>query len=227
MEEDELDELLVEQKNALQNFQNILFGLAAVSMESQIQSGEFADAVAIALDNHPIDMIIMGVNAGDTVKRNYIENHAMQLVDLERCPVLVIPPAMQFNQIDKVAIAVRLEDAASHLPLSTMKEIAKKLEAEIHIVCVDPEIYISLTEKQQQLRNQLAEMLEVPVEFAFLRLFDVQEAIEMYVNDKGIDVLVTIPHSAGLMGLTSSDSQTARLSYDSKVPVLAIPSNLG
>ncbi len=224
---DAVAKLMADNKLLLQDFQNILFSLAPVSLESEIQVGAFADAVAISLDNHDIDLVLIGVNDGGAVKRNYVESHAMAVVELERCPVLIIPPNVDFAPVKQLAVAMKLETAEKHLPASVLSAAVKLFEATLHVVSVDPDYYISLTERQQADKEKIAALLGVPAEFSFLRLYDVDEALELFVKDRNIDILVTIPHAGGLMGLTPSRSHTAKLSYDSKVPVLAIPSNLG
>lgn len=227
--EEDTDDDTAEQESEwskrLQVLQNDIFARIPISMRTVLLSGAFADCVGIALDNNPIDLVVMGVNAAGKLKRNFVENHAMAVVELGRVPVLVIPPGVGYKPLERVAIAVKLEEVLTHLPVHALRDLAKMLEVEVHVVNVNPEHYISLTEAHQQEQEAIAAALDVPTEFEYLRMYDIDDSLRLYCRDKQISVLVTVSDGK-MLGLVGSISHTARMSYKSELPLLVVPSEM-
>jgi nucleotide-binding universal stress UspA family protein len=88
---------------------------------------------------------------------------------------------------------------------------------------VNSEHYIQLTEdyrgEQQKLREMFAEF---DPEFYFLRLYDVEDAINQFAQDKNIDLIVTINKEHSLAHKLFFAGHTKKLAYQSTVPVMVV-----
>jgi nucleotide-binding universal stress UspA family protein len=91
----------------------------------------------------------------------------------------------------------------------------------LHIVNVDNEHYISLTENYEIEKQELKQMFaEYNPEFYFMRLFDVDEAINLFAESRNIDLIIAIQKNRSFIGKLLSGSRTKTLTYHSKMPIM-------
>ena len=61
----------------------------------------------------------------------------------------------------------------------------------LHILNVDDSHYISITQAFKEERDKMEELLsEFKPEFYFMRLYDFHEAVNLFTNDKDIDIII-------------------------------------
>jgi hypothetical protein len=59
-------------------------------------------------------------------------------------------------------------------------------------------------------------------EFYFMRLYDFHEAVNMFTQDKDIDIIIIAPQNHTFFERLFKTLHTKKMIYQSKVPVLAI-----
>jgi len=59
-------------------------------------------------------------------------------------------------------------------------------------------------------------------EFYFLRLYDVDDAIEQFARDKKIDLIITIQKEHSAVHKLFNTGHIKKLAYESTVPVVAV-----
>jgi len=59
-------------------------------------------------------------------------------------------------------------------------------------------------------------------EFYFMRLYDVNEALSLFAEDKKIDMIIAIQKNHSFMESIFHKSHTKSISFQSKVPILVI-----
>ena len=135
---------------------------------------------------------------------------------------MIIPPEAQFSGKKNVALISDFKDVQKSTPITPIKNILRLFNPSLHIVNLDSEHYVSLTEEFLQQRNYLSENFkEFNPEFYFIRTFDVHDTIHTFVQDKKIDMLVTIPRHHSLFSNVFKISNTKKLVYESSIPILA------
>jgi hypothetical protein len=92
----------------------------------------------------------------------------------------------------------------------------------LHIVNVNKEHYVSLTEEIEEGKKSFRKMFDkLKTEFYFITRGDFYEALDNFITDYNIDVLLTIPkHQSNSISLFKS-THTKRLAYHSRIPILA------
>jgi nucleotide-binding universal stress UspA family protein len=91
------------------------------------------------------------------------------------------------------------------------------------VINVDKDHYISLTESYEKEKQDLKKMFEgYNPEFYFMRLYEVEEALNMFIEDKKIDLIIAIQKNHSFMEKLFQRSHTKSLSYHSKIPILVI-----
>jgi hypothetical protein len=111
------------------------------------------------------------------------------------------------------------------IPVAPIKEVLNLLKPTLHIVNVDHEHYVELTEEYKAERVKLDKMFqEYNPEYYFIRLYDFMDAINQFVLDKNIDMILTVPKNHSFLTNVFKTTHTSRLAYHSHVPIVAIHS---
>ena len=120
-------------------------------------------------------------------------------------------------------LASDFKDTYNSTPSVPIKDFLKNFRPKLHIVNVDPEHYISLSESYEKEKQQLADMFsQYTPEFYFIRLYDVDEAINLFAEEKDIDLIITVHRNHTFMEKLYKRSRTKSLSYHSNVPILVV-----
>ena len=136
--------------------------------------------------------------------------------------VMIIPPDAKFKEIKNVAFASDFKNVEVTTPSVLISAVLEMFNPMLHIVNVNSEHYVSLTEEYQQGKQILKEMFkDYKNEFYFIGMNDFFDAMDNFIRDYKIDLLVTIPKHDSNSGLLFSNSHTKKLVYHSEIPILA------
>ncbi len=169
------------------------------------------------------DLIIMGITGATRLAQIFIGSNALSMVNKNVCPVMIVPPDASFTGIKNVAYTSDFKDVEKTTPAKSIHAVLDIFKPSLHIVNVDHEHYVELTEEYKAERAKLDKILDgYPREYYFLRSYDFIEAINQFVQDHQIDLLMIVPkHHSFLEGLFKS-SYTKKLAYHSHVPLIAV-----
>ncbi len=173
--------------------------------------------------HYDIDMVIMGITGATRLEQIFIGSNTLDMVNTRLCPVLIIPPDAAFRQIKKVVLASDLKEVATTTPVAPIKSVLDIFKPTLHIVNVDHEHYVAVTDEYKAEADLLGTLLEdYKPEFFFIRQYDFLEAISQYAQDKEIDLIITIPKTNSFLGGIFKTSHTKKLAYHSHIPIVAI-----
>jgi nucleotide-binding universal stress UspA family protein len=145
------------------------------------------------------------------------------MAETKACPVLIIPEHASFSQMKNVMLASDFHDTLNTTPSVPIKEFLSIHRPQLHVVNVDKDHYVSLTEKYEAEKQDLRKLLgDYNPEFYFMRIFDVDEALELFAKDRDIDVVIAVQKNHTFMDKLFKTSRTKKMSYHSKLPILVI-----
>jgi nucleotide-binding universal stress UspA family protein len=166
--------------------------------------------------------IIMGITGKSAIAQVLVGSNTLKIAKENVCPVLIVPSDASFRGIKNVAFASDFENVELGPSATHLKQFLEVFKPNLHVVNVNSEQYISLTEEYEEKKATLKSILsEYNPVFHFIRLYNVEDAINQFVEDKNIDVIITVPHYHSLWSQIFG-SHTKKLAYQSHVPVLAI-----
>jgi nucleotide-binding universal stress UspA family protein len=187
------------------------------------ETGDFITELEKLARHRQADLIIMGITNRSALAQVFVGNNALKMAENKFCPVMIIPVNASYNEIKNVLLATDLRNTISTTPSAPIKKILSAFKANLHIVNVNSEHYIALSEAFTQERQKLADMFaDFNPEFYFLRLYDVDEAIEQFAKDKSIDLIITIQKEHSVMHKLFSSGHLKKLAYESTIPVVAV-----
>lgn len=167
-------------------------------------------------------LVVMGITGKSAIRQVMFGSNTLKLVDKNLYPVMIIPPDAVYNGINNVAFASDFTNVEDTTPSALINSVLEIFNPKLHIVNINSEHYVSLTTEIQEEKEKLRNMFSnYATEFYFITMNDFYEALDNFVKDYKIDVLITIPkHQSNSTSLFKS-THTKRLAYHSHIPILA------
>jgi nucleotide-binding universal stress UspA family protein len=192
-----------------------------ISVESE--EGSFIDNLErYVLSNH-IDMVIMGITGSSRIKQVFMGTNTLNVIRHIKTPVMIIPPKAEFSGLKNVLFTSDFKDVARTTPFDPLKKILDLFKPNLHILNVDSEHYIELTDEFKIERAAMEEKLDAyNPEFSFLRAYDFLDGINRFAEVKEIDAIITVPRTHNFLSQLFKTSHTKKLAYHSHVPIIAI-----
>jgi nucleotide-binding universal stress UspA family protein len=171
------------------------------------------------------ELIIMGITEKEEWRQLFFSSNTVKMAEENICPVMIIPQSARYEGITNISLASDFKDVDASTPVLAIKTVLEIFNANLHIVNVDNEHYVSLSEEYLAERAKMQKLFaEFNPEFYFIGMNDFYEAIEQFSKDKNIDLLVVIPKNHSFMNSLFSSSHTKKLAFNTSVPLLAVHS---
>lgn len=168
-------------------------------------------------------LIVMGLTGKSAITQWFSGSNTLKMAERNVCPVLIVPADAKYTGTTNILIASEMRYVEETPVLLAVKRILSDYKPNLHILNVDESHYISLTTGYKRERDKMEELLsEFKPEFYFMRLFDFHEAINLFVRDKEIDMIIIGPKFHGFFSKLFKTQHTKKMIYQSKVPVLAV-----
>ena len=195
-----------------------------VKMEILCEEGhDVAHFIERLVRENQADMIIMGITGKNKIAQTFIGSNTLTIIKKNLCPVLIVPPDARFTQLKNIALTSDFADGPSEAATGTIKDILSSHYAKLHIVNVNPEHHVAITEPYQAVKSKMEETFKgFQHEFYFIGLYDFQDAMNLFVNDQHIDMIITQPKDHNWLSTLLGGSNTKKMAYHSTIPVLAV-----
>lgn len=215
-EEEEAHNLLEKLKDELQTA-----GIAKIECRME-EGGDIIDSIERLARHLGAQLVVMGITGKSRLEKVFLGSNTLKMVERNVCPVLIIPPTAQYTQVKNACLLSDFKDVKSSYPEVPIKNVLNIFKPALHIINVNSEHYVSLTQEFLEERARLLDMFsEYSTEFYFIGTYDLHETVQTFVADKSIDMLITIPRNHSFFGSMFKTSNTKRLVYESAIPILA------
>ncbi|HMJ48614.1 MAG TPA: universal stress protein [Ferruginibacter sp.] len=209
--------------NYLNSLKNELLEIIP-NVETFLESGNtFIESLSAYAHVNRAYMIIMGLTGKTPMAQRFSGSNTLKMSEKEVCPVLIVPNDAKYHGINNVLIASEMKYVDETPVLLAVKRVLNDFKPSLHILNVDSSHYISLTEGFKEERDKMEALLaEFNPEFYFMRLFDFHESVNLFANDKNIDMIIIGPKHHSFYEKLFKTQHTKSLIYQSKVPVLTV-----
>jgi len=168
------------------------------------------------------ELIVMGISEKDEWRQLLTGSNTLKMAEQNVCPVMIIPPTARFNGIKNIALTSDFKDVEASTPVLAIKTVLNMFKASLHIINVDNQHYVSLTEEFLVERGKMLNIFaEYNPEFYFIGMNDFYEAVEQFAKDHDIDLIIIIPKNHSFINSLFSTSHTKKLAFHTSVPLLA------
>ena len=195
---------------------------ARISLVAE-ESHRFLDTLEKYVDNNNIQLIVMGITGATRLGQIFMGSNTLNLIKRGTVPVIIVPPHAHSESAKNVMLLTDFKDIDNTIPVQTVKSVLDMFKPRLHIVNVDHEHYVQVTEEYKAERTKLESLLkDYSPEFYFIRLFDFMDAINQFVADNKIDLILTFPRKHSFLSNVFKTTNTTQLAYHSHVPIVAI-----
>jgi nucleotide-binding universal stress UspA family protein len=185
------------------------------------EEADFVDGLERTARHRKADLVIMGITGKSAIAQVFFGSNTLKMAERKVCPVIIVPENADFKPIRNVMLTSDFKNTLTSTPSVPIKAFLDVFNPQLHIVNVDNEHYISLTENYEAEKQELKKMFaDYKPEFYFMRLFDVDEAINLFAESREIDLIIAIQKNHSFIGKLLRGNRTKTLAYHSKMPIM-------
>jgi nucleotide-binding universal stress UspA family protein len=216
-----------DEANAVSNLEKLKAGL----MENHptkieilsFHDTDFVEGLEKTARHRNADLVIMGITGKSAIGQVLFGSNTLKMAATKACPVLIVPENALFKPLTNVMLTSDFKNTMNTTPSVPIKKFLNTFSPTLHVINVDKDHYISLSESYEKEKQDLKKLFaELNPEFYFMRLFDLDEALTLFAENKKIDLIIAIQKNHSIMEKLFQRSTTKALSYHSKVPILVI-----
>jgi nucleotide-binding universal stress UspA family protein len=198
--------------------------ISSTPITTMVESGDnFIDRLTAYAHVKAAYMIVMGLTGKTKLAQRFSGTNTLKMAEQNVCPILIVPEAASYNGISNVLITSQMKYVEETPVILAVKRVLEDFRPSVHVLNVDESHYISLTESFKEERDKMELLLaDFNPEFYFMRLFDFHESINLFSNDKNIDMIIIGPQHHSFYQKLFKTQHTKKMIYQSKIPVLAI-----
>jgi len=195
-----------------------------LNIESKsVQGKDLIEHLEIAAKSEGVDLVVMGITPRSELVQKFVSSNALKFAETGACPVLIVQEGAKFSGVKNVMLASDLQNTYYTTPAAAIKKFLTDVSPALHIVNVNSDHYIALTEHHEKEKKALMDHFEeFNPEFYFLRFFDVEEGLDVFAKEKSIDLIISIQRDHSLVHRLFKPSQTKNMSYNGSAPVLVV-----
>jgi nucleotide-binding universal stress UspA family protein len=187
------------------------------------QSNSLLNSLEKFAKDQKADLIIMGITETNRMEQMLVGSNTLDMVNRNVCPVIIVPPHSTFKGIKKILLASDFKNVEKTIPAKSIQTMLDLFKSDVHVVNVDSEHFVELTEEYKQEKAKMELILEgYNTEYSFIRQYDFIEAIGQFAADKNIDLILTVPRKHSLLSKMFVTSNTKKLAYQSELPIIAV-----
>lgn len=208
----------------LEELKNKLVAAHPINIETLAHhESDFVSGLEKAARHRSANLVIMGITGRSALGQVIFGSNTLKMVETKACPVLIVPEHASFTKMENVMLTSDFKDTVNSTPSGPIKDFLSIYKPKLHVVNVDKDHYISLTEKYEHEKQELRKLLEeYNPEFYFMRLWDVDEALNLFAEDRDIDLIMAVRKNHSFMEKLFKSSRSKKLAFHNKLPILVI-----
>lgn len=182
-----------------------------------INSTTIAQEIVNQAEKGEYDLICMGMQGEHAAFEKIMGSVTTRTLKQASCPVLAIPAEANFKSINKIAYATDL-DTSDQPAVEQLMAFAGLLGAEVHFVHIETQPDLGNMEDRVQLENYPFDY----VDFTILNNPSVVKGLDVYTQEKEVDMLAFFTPKRRLWDIIFHVSVTKRMAFHSEIPLLVL-----
>lgn len=167
-----------------------------------------------------IDAVVMGITGGSKVEEVLIGSNTISVAKHVTIPVFIVPAGASYKSIRQVVLACDFRKVVDTMPVGAIRNVLESTRAHLHILNVSE----NATRPDEAFESLLLDTLfqGFSPEYHFIHDTHFTEAINHFVDENAIDLIITIPKKHGLFEGLFHRSHTRSLAFHSHIPLMVI-----
>lgn len=171
---------------------------------------------------HKVDLVVAGSTGKGGLAKFLIGSNTINLADKCPAPLLVVPDEAEFEPIKKIVFACAMEKVKQTTPVDTISLFTRQLNSKLLVLNVALEhkrFNPDIIPEQYEIHRLLDDLNP---SYHYIEEDEVVEGIMDFVEDKGAQLLISVPKSYGFFDSLFRRSVTKKLAYDTETPLLVL-----
>jgi nucleotide-binding universal stress UspA family protein len=187
-----------------------------VNISSFSTSGAFKDELKYFVKHHRVEAAVMGLETKKRISKFIYGSHGVNLAGKIDCPVIIVPSGYKTHKISKVLIAVDNSEKLQRYSLKGFERFVKDTGTTVHALHVrtEDEIFHPVTNTMKVNAKKL--------QIETIKAKDIQDGIKKYCAISNIDMVAIISKKHSAFYNFFAESNTKKIAFVSKLPVMAI-----
>ena len=181
-----------------------------------------ADEIKKMVENENIDLIIMGTQGATGAKEIFFGSNTVHVLKNTIAPVLAVPAEYTFEPLKNILFPTDFEIDYQCTPISLVLDLARKWEAQLHVLHVAiPE---GLTNEQKGQKKSLEELLTgISQQFHNLPDQELILALDNFQQSTPIDLLVMVQNTHNFFERLFIVPTIQNIGLHTQVPFMVLP----
>lgn len=185
---------------------------------------ELKNAVHKVIEEHNIDIVIMGTKGASNAIENFMGSNTVHVLKkIKDCPVLVIPEELEFVIPKQIAFPTDYNRFYEKSVLESISAIANLFDSMIRVLHINTEKKLSIT--QEFNKKILADYLENKRHSFHWKsdCTDRSTTITTFIDENKIGLLAIVSNKHSLLETILNEPVIKKLAFNPTVPLLIIP----
>lgn len=182
----------------------------------KIDFDNIVDAVNQAVSLNNIELIVMGTNGATGAEEVVFGSNTLKLIRKANCPVLAIPEGYVYNKIESVLLSVNYQYELKTDALAVILDIVRKHDSTLKIL----EIEENNVEVNSPKGNYIDLFKGINIERFCIKNIPSAVAIDAFTQLIPVQLHAMFVERKSLLDRFIFGSETSKISYSSKVPLL-------
>lgn len=209
---------------ALSNLKRELGSIAGVPIDVVAEEGSLASTLEKYVKHNHADLIVMGITGSSKLEQLIIGSNTLNVISKDICPVFIIPGTAVYQKIKNVILTSDLKNVEATTPVKPLKKFLDILQPQLYVLHITSE-QTALPDEDKKESKKLEQLLQSynPQYFSLLEE-NFTEAIDKFAIEHHADIIITVPRKHSFLGSLFKSSNTKKLAYQSRLPILALHS---
>lgn len=187
--------------------------------------GFFIQSIKKNLEEHQIDLIVMGTNGASGIKEKVVGSNAGDVITKVQCNTLVIPEKVIFSRPKEIAFPTDFNIFYSHGIISSMAEMLQLGPGKLRVMNViknGDELNMDQKKNREYLFDYLEETFPNRYSFHTITNKNVKSAIQCFVESRDIEMIIMVAKNLNFIQQILFDSIVEKISFHTKIPFYVI-----
>ncbi len=223
--EEDVERNAADRIEKLEKLKNRLIKLVkpGVQVSIHLNRSHLLRAVIENISTKNADLLILGSKGNSSIEDTQIGSHVLDISKASPVPVIVVPPAYNFETIKRVVVAFDFKIVTATEPLEALKRLMNKKKAELLVVNIDKAEHAEGDAEKAAIAASLHNMLgDYNPTYYYVNDNDIINGILKFAAANDAQLVIALPRKYSFFQSLLHNSVSQRLAESSAVPVLLL-----
>lgn len=183
------------------------------SFEFIVDFDVFTDAVKQAVNQHSVDVVVMGSNGQTGAAEVIFGSNTINIIRQVICKTLVVPAEYEFKPISNFLLPLQFDDTLETEALNVINDFTKNFKLKLHVLRCEKDDTQNTVDDQKKIKGfDCTYSVEEETRF--------YEAVINYLKTNAIDMTGLIVHDKSFIKRLFTESPTIKLTKVINLPLM-------